>query len=58
MHNSLSKHLIRKLGSDPNIGQRAMLVVSQRISLLVDSLVFMDLFDYAFPDTHNFMFLF
>ncbi|KAF6162471.1 hypothetical protein GIB67_026309 [Kingdonia uniflora] len=51
------QHLIRKLGSDPYIGQRTMLVVSQRISLLADSLVFMDPFDDAFPDTHNFMFL-
>ncbi|OVA11032.1 hypothetical protein BVC80_1747g24 [Macleaya cordata] len=51
------QHLIRQLGSDPYIGQRTMLAVSQRISVLAESLLFMDPFDDAFPNTHSCMFV-
>ncbi|XP_058114021.1 protein MULTIPOLAR SPINDLE 1 [Magnolia sinica] len=51
------QHLIRQLGSEPYIGQRTMLLVSQRISVLADSLLFMDPFDDAFPDMHRSMFM-
>ncbi|XP_077236737.1 multipolar spindle 1 [Tasmannia lanceolata] len=54
---SYVQHVIRKLGSEPYVGQRAMLFVSQRISVLADSLVFMDPFDDAFPNMHSCMFM-
>ncbi|KAI3444038.1 hypothetical protein Pfo_000703 [Paulownia fortunei] len=43
------QHLMRKLGSDPYVGQRVILSVSQRISIVAESLLFMDPFDGAFP---------
>ncbi|KAK2982639.1 hypothetical protein RJ640_007326 [Escallonia rubra] len=49
------QHLIRKLGSEPFIGQRVILSVSQRIAELAESFLFMDPFDEAFPDMHNCM---
>ncbi|KZV29604.1 hypothetical protein F511_00882, partial [Dorcoceras hygrometricum] len=51
------QHLLRKLGTDPYIGQRVILSVSQRISLVAESLLFMDPFDRAFPKTHNCMYI-
>lgn len=50
------QHLMRKLGSDPYIGQRVILSVSQRISMAAESLLFMDPFDGAFPKMHNSMY--
>ncbi|XP_073298364.1 protein MULTIPOLAR SPINDLE 1-like isoform X1 [Primulina huaijiensis] len=47
------QHLLRKLGTDPCVGQRVILSVSQRISLVAESLLFMDPFDRAFPKMHN-----
>lgn len=44
---------MRKLGSDPYIGQRVVLSVSQRISIAAESLLFMDPFDKAFVKMHN-----
>ncbi|KAL6558141.1 hypothetical protein OROMI_018491 [Orobanche minor] len=51
------QHLMRKLGSDPYVGQRVILSVSQRISLVAESLLVMDPFDGAFPKMHNGMYL-
>ncbi|KAL5699010.1 hypothetical protein ACHQM5_029972 [Ranunculus cassubicifolius] len=50
-------HLLRELGAEPYIGQRIMFAVSQRISVLADSLLFMDPFDDTFPAAHSCMFL-
>ncbi|XP_015892184.1 protein MULTIPOLAR SPINDLE 1 [Ziziphus jujuba] len=50
------QHLIRKLGSEPYIGQRVILFISQRISVLAESLLFTDPFDIAFPHMHECMF--
>ncbi|KAL6525377.1 hypothetical protein OROHE_015684 [Orobanche hederae] len=51
------QHLMRKLGSDPYVGQRVILSVFQRISLVAESLLVMDPFDGAFPKMHNGMYL-
>nr|DAD45325.1 TPA_asm: hypothetical protein HUJ06_003555 [Nelumbo nucifera] len=51
------QHLIRKVGRKSYIGQRAMLMVSQRISVLADTLLCMDPFDGAFPNMHSCMFM-
>ncbi|XP_059635734.1 protein MULTIPOLAR SPINDLE 1 [Cornus florida] len=53
----LVQHLIRKLGSEPFVGQRVILSVSQRISALAESLLFMDPFDDAFPNMHCCMYM-
>ncbi|KAG2310824.1 hypothetical protein Bca52824_022381 [Brassica carinata] len=45
-----AQHLIRKLGSDSYIGQRAIFAVSQRISILAENLLVMDPFDESFPE--------
>ncbi|CAL0330416.1 unnamed protein product [Lupinus luteus] len=50
------QHLIRKLGNETYIGQRAMLSVSQRILMLAEHLLFSDPFDDSFPDMHECMF--
>ncbi|KAE9601718.1 hypothetical protein Lal_00040723 [Lupinus albus] len=50
------QHLIRKLGSEAYIGQRAMLSVSQGILMLAEHLLFSDPFDDSFPDMHECMF--
>lgn len=47
------QHLIRKLGSEPYVGHRVILSVSQRVSTAAESLLFMDPFDDAFPNMHN-----
>ncbi|KAH6779367.1 hypothetical protein C2S52_010604 [Perilla frutescens var. hirtella] len=55
VHNNFQfyvQHLMRKLGSDPYIGQRVIFSVSQRISIAAESLLFMDPFDNAFPEMH------
>ncbi|XP_057767808.1 protein MULTIPOLAR SPINDLE 1 isoform X2 [Salvia miltiorrhiza] len=51
------QHLMRKLGSDPYIGQRIVLADSQRISMAAESLLFMDPFDNAFPKIHSSIYL-
>ncbi|KAA8535381.1 hypothetical protein F0562_030384 [Nyssa sinensis] len=51
------QHLIRKLGSEPFVGQRVILSVSQRISVLAESFLFMDPFDDAFPSMHSCMYM-
>ncbi|CAL5328249.1 unnamed protein product [Camellia sinensis] len=50
------QHLIRKLGSEPYIGQRVILSVSEGISVLAESLLFMDPFDDSFPSMHDCMY--
>ncbi|XP_057969061.1 protein MULTIPOLAR SPINDLE 1 isoform X2 [Malania oleifera] len=56
-HQFYVQHLIRKLGSEPYLGQRALLSISHRISALAESLLFLDPFDDAFPEMHNSMFI-
>ncbi|XP_024012447.1 protein MULTIPOLAR SPINDLE 1 isoform X2 [Eutrema salsugineum] len=51
------QHLIRKLGSEPYIGQRAIFAISQRISILAENLLFMDPFDESFPEIDECMFI-
>ncbi|GER39519.1 multipolar spindle 1 [Striga asiatica] len=51
------QHLLRKLGTDSYVGQRLILSVSQRISIVAESLLVMDPFDGAFPKMHNGMYL-
>ncbi|CAB4288876.1 unnamed protein product [Prunus armeniaca] len=51
------QHLIRKLGSEPYIGQRALFLVSQRISVLAENFLFADPFDDAFTNMHQCMFM-
>ncbi|XWS73108.1 hypothetical protein CRYUN_Cryun02cG0097200 [Craigia yunnanensis] len=51
------QHLLRKLGCESYIGQRVILSVSQRISVLAESLLFSDPFDETFPAMHECMFL-
>ncbi|PWA77299.1 hypothetical protein CTI12_AA222160 [Artemisia annua] len=52
------QHLLRKLGSEPCIGQRVILAVSQRISLLAENLLFLDPFDSTFPEIHSSLYIF
>ncbi|KAH9806329.1 protein MULTIPOLAR SPINDLE 1 [Citrus sinensis] len=54
---SFRMHMIRKLAFDPYIGHRVILLVSQRISVLAEKLLFSDPFDDAFPNMHSCMFL-
>ncbi|KAJ6330757.1 hypothetical protein OIU76_009371 [Salix suchowensis] len=51
------QHLIRKLGCEPHIGQRAILSVSQRISMVAENLLFLDPFDEAFSNMHECLFI-
>ncbi|KAG5080848.1 hypothetical protein JHK86_004913 [Glycine max] len=51
------QHLIRKLGSEPYIGQRAILSLCQRILVLAERLLFSDPFDDGFPNMHESMFI-
>ncbi|XP_073271732.1 protein MULTIPOLAR SPINDLE 1-like isoform X3 [Primulina huaijiensis] len=51
------QHLLCKLGTDPYVGQRLILSVSQRISLVAEILLFMDPFDRAFPKMHNCLYI-
>ncbi|GAU18301.1 hypothetical protein TSUD_201890 [Trifolium subterraneum] len=51
------QHMVRKLGSEPYIGQRAILSVCQRILVLAERLLFSDPFDDTFPDMHECMFI-
>ncbi|KAJ6742990.1 PROTEIN MULTIPOLAR SPINDLE 1 [Salix viminalis] len=51
------QHLIRKLGREPHIGQRAILSVSQRISMVAENLLFLDPFDEAFSNMHECLFI-
>ncbi|KAG9148708.1 hypothetical protein Leryth_013399 [Lithospermum erythrorhizon] len=52
---SYVQHVARKLGAESFVGQRIILSVSQRISLVAESLLFMDPFDDAFPSMHSCM---
>ncbi|KAJ0246034.1 Protein MULTIPOLAR SPINDLE 1 [Hirschfeldia incana] len=52
-----AQHLIRKLGCDSYIGQRATFAVSQRISILAENLLVMDPFDESFPEIDECMFI-
>ncbi|RWR91261.1 protein MULTIPOLAR SPINDLE 1 isoform X1 [Cinnamomum micranthum f. kanehirae] len=54
---SCVQHIIRKLGSEPFIGQRTMLLVSQKLCILSDCLLLMDPFDDAFPNNHCSMYM-
>ncbi|KAJ0091102.1 hypothetical protein Patl1_14552 [Pistacia atlantica] len=49
--------LIRKLASEAYIEQCVVFSVSQRISVVAESLLFSDPFDAAFPSMHECMFL-
>ncbi|KAJ0045827.1 hypothetical protein Pint_05249 [Pistacia integerrima] len=51
------QHLIRKLASEAYIGQRVIFSVSQRISVVAESLLFSDPFDASFLSMHECMFL-
>ncbi|CAK8564280.1 unnamed protein product [Lathyrus sativus] len=51
------QHLVRKLGSEPYIGQRAILSVCQRILVLAERLLFTDPFDDTFANMHECMFI-
>ncbi|KAL1217526.1 Protein MULTIPOLAR SPINDLE 1 [Cardamine amara subsp. amara] len=51
------QHLIRKLGSEPYLGQRAIFAISQRVSILAENLLFMDPFDESFPEMDECMFM-
>ncbi|CAH8358744.1 unnamed protein product [Eruca vesicaria subsp. sativa] len=51
------QQLIRKLGSDPYIGQRTIFAISQRISILAENLLVMDPFDDSFPEMDECMFI-
>ncbi|XAR66743.1 hypothetical protein NMG60_11013067 [Bertholletia excelsa] len=47
------QHLIRKIGSDSYVGQRILVSASQRISVVAESVLFMDPFDDAFPNAND-----
>ncbi|KAF3789832.1 hypothetical protein EJ110_NYTH10339 [Nymphaea thermarum] len=51
------QHLIRKLGVEPYIAQRILLLVAQRVCALADSLHCMDPFDSTLPNIHDSMFM-
>ncbi|KAL4589920.1 hypothetical protein LXL04_002832 [Taraxacum kok-saghyz] len=51
------QHLLRKLGSESCIGQRVILSVCQRISLLAETLLFLDPFDSAFSEMHSSLYI-
>ncbi|KAJ4845825.1 hypothetical protein Tsubulata_008234 [Turnera subulata] len=51
------QHMIRKLGSESYIGQRAILSISQQISVVAENLLFLDPFDDAFPNMHECLFI-
>ncbi|CAK9315088.1 unnamed protein product [Citrullus colocynthis] len=52
-----TQQLIRELGRETYIGQRAIVSVSQRISAAGESLLFMDPFDDNFPSLHECLFI-
>ncbi|XP_074364795.1 protein MULTIPOLAR SPINDLE 1 isoform X2 [Apium graveolens] len=51
------QQLICKLGTEPYIGQRVIFSISQRISVLAESLLFIDPFNDAFPSMHRCMYI-
>ncbi|XP_049360045.1 protein MULTIPOLAR SPINDLE 1 [Solanum verrucosum] len=51
------QHLMRKVGNEAFVGQCLIFAVSQRISAMAESLLFMDPFDDAFPSMHNSMYM-
>lgn len=50
------QHLIRKLGYERYIGQRILVVVSQKIYSVAETLLFSHPFDDNFPQMHGSMF--
>ncbi|XP_038890473.1 protein MULTIPOLAR SPINDLE 1 isoform X1 [Benincasa hispida] len=52
-----TQQLIRELGRETYIGQRAIVYVSQRISAAGESLLFMDPFDDNYPSLHECLFI-
>ncbi|XP_022158177.1 protein MULTIPOLAR SPINDLE 1 [Momordica charantia] len=52
-----TQQLFRELGREPYIGQRAIISVSQRISAVGESFLFMDPFDDNFPSLHECLFI-
>ncbi|WOH02813.1 hypothetical protein DCAR_0522203 [Daucus carota subsp. sativus] len=51
------QQLIYKLGNESYIGQRVIFSVTQRISVLAESLLFMDPFNDTFPSMHRCMYI-
>ncbi|KAK4337698.1 hypothetical protein RND71_042185 [Anisodus tanguticus] len=51
------QHLMRKVGNEAFVGQRVIFAVSQSISVVAESLLFMDPFDDALPSMHNSMYM-
>ncbi|XP_059292584.1 protein MULTIPOLAR SPINDLE 1-like isoform X1 [Lycium ferocissimum] len=51
------QHLMRKIGNEAFVGLRLIFAVSQRISVVAESLLFMDPFDVAYPSMHNSMYM-
>ncbi|CAN4113243.1 unnamed protein product [Withania somnifera] len=51
------QHLMRKIGNEAFIGQRLIFAISQRVSALAESLLFMDPFDDTFPSMNNSMYM-
>ncbi|XP_020100855.1 protein MULTIPOLAR SPINDLE 1 isoform X2 [Ananas comosus] len=51
------QHLIRKLGNEAYFGQRILLSVSEKISIVAESFLFTDPFDDTFPGMHDSMFM-
>ncbi|XP_060171754.1 protein MULTIPOLAR SPINDLE 1 isoform X2 [Lycium barbarum] len=51
------QHLMRKIGNEAFVGLRLIFAVSQRISVVAESLLFMDPFDDAYPSMHNSMYM-
>ncbi|XP_078177405.1 protein MULTIPOLAR SPINDLE 1-like [Carex rostrata] len=52
-----AQHIIRKLGKEEFIGQRTMLILSQKITIVVENLLLLDPFHDNYPNLHAFMFL-
>lgn len=52
-----AQHLIRTLGSNFYVGQLALILISQKIMELGESLLLMDPFNGAFPAIHDCLFV-
>ncbi|KAJ3688780.1 hypothetical protein LUZ61_017944 [Rhynchospora tenuis] len=51
------QHIIRKLGKEDFVGQRMMLALSQKITIVAENLLLLDPFHDNFPNLHASMFL-
>lgn len=51
------QHIIRKLGKEEFVGQRMMLSLSQKITIVAENLLLLDPFHDNFPHLHASMFL-